>query len=78
MVLYYKMQQILLQNVTAILLQNATKAYYKMGQVFYYKLQQLYYKIWQSLQNAMFITNCDSTCPCRLMRIDAVLTGFHD
>ena len=30
MALYYKMRQILLQNVTAILLQNATEVYYKM------------------------------------------------
>ena len=30
MTLYYKMRQILLQNVTAILLQNATEVYYKM------------------------------------------------
>ena len=27
----------------------------------YYKLQQFYYKIRQLLQNATFITNCDST-----------------
>ena len=38
----------LLQNVTAILLQNAAEVYYKMRQVFL-------------LQNATFITNCDST-----------------
>ena len=38
---YYKMRQILLQNVTAILLQNATKVYYKMRQDFYYKMRQL-------------------------------------
>ena len=54
MTLYYKMRQILLQNATAILLQNATEVYYKMRQVFYYKMRQL-------LQNATFITNCDST-----------------
>ena len=30
MTVYYKMQLILLQNVTAILLQNATEVYYKM------------------------------------------------
>ena len=41
------------QNATAILLQNATDVYYKMRQ-FYYKMRQL-------LQNATFITNCDST-----------------
>ena len=54
MTLYYKTRQILLQIATAILLQNATKVYYKMRQVFYYKMRQL-------LQNATFITNCDST-----------------
>ena len=48
------MRQMLLQNATAILLQNATEVYYKMRQVFYYKMRQL-------LQNATFITNCDST-----------------
>ena len=51
----------LLQNATAILLQNATKVYYKMRQVFYYKMRQFYYKMRQLLQNATFITNCDST-----------------
>ena len=54
MTVYYKMQQMLLQNPTAILLQNVTEVYYKMRQVFYYKIRQL-------LQNATFITNCDST-----------------
>ena len=61
MILYYKMRQILLQNATAILLQNAIKVYYKMRQVFYYKMRQFYYKMRQLLQNATFITNCDST-----------------
>ena len=51
---YYKMRQMLLQNATAILLQNGTEVYYKMRQVFYCKMRQL-------LQNATFITNCDST-----------------
>ena len=37
----------------AILLQNATQVYYKMRQVFYYKMRQF-------LQNATFITTCDS------------------
>ena len=41
MILYYKLQQILLQGVTDILLQNATKVYYKMCQGFYYKMLQL-------------------------------------
>ena len=48
MTLYYKTRQILLQNATAILLQNTTEVYYKMRQVFL-------------LQNATFITKCDST-----------------
>ena len=42
-------------------LQNATEVYYKMHQVFYYKMQQFNYKLRQLLQNATFITNCDST-----------------
>ena len=54
MAVYYKMQQMLLQNAAAVLLQNVTEIYYKMRQVFYYKMRQL-------LQNATFITNCDST-----------------
>ena len=54
MILYYKTRQILLQNAKAILLQNATEVYYKTRQVFYFKMRQL-------LQNATFITNCDST-----------------
>ena len=33
MTVYYKMRQILLQNVTAILLQNATEVYYKTRQI---------------------------------------------
>ena len=52
MTLYYKTQQILLQNATAILLQNATEVYYKMRQIFYYKIRQLYYKMWRLLQIA--------------------------
>ena len=58
----------LLQNVTAILLQNVTEVYYKMRQDFYFKMRQFYYKMWQLLQiatillqNAIVITNCDST-----------------
>ena len=54
MTVYYKMRQILLQNATANLLQNATEVYYKMRQVFYHEMQVL-------LQNATFITYCDST-----------------
>ena len=38
MTVYYKMQMMLLKNVTAILLQNGTEVYYKMRQVFYYKI----------------------------------------
>ena len=56
----YKMRQIFLQNATVDLLQNATEVCYKMHEAFYYKLQQFYYKMRQLLQNAMFITNCDS------------------
>ena len=54
MTLYYKMRQILLQNATAILLQNASGSLLQI-------LRQFYYKMRQSLQNATFITNCDST-----------------
>ena len=53
MTIYYKMQQILSQNAIAVLLQNATEVYYKMLQIFLYKMRQL-------LQNATFITNCNS------------------
>ena len=49
------------------LLQNETEVYYKMRLVFYYKMRQFYHKIRQLLQiamillqNATFITNCDS------------------
>ena len=55
------MRQVLLQNAAAILLQNATEVSYKMRQGFYYKMRQFYYKMEQLLQNATFITNCDST-----------------
>ena len=41
MTVYYKMQLMLLKNVTAILLQNGTEVYYKMRQVFYYKMRHL-------------------------------------
>ena len=54
------MRQILLQNARTILSQNVTEVCYKMRQVFYYKMRQLYYKVQQLLQNAWFITNCDS------------------
>ena len=60
MTVYYKIQQILLQNTTANLLQNATEVCYKMRQVFYSKMRQFYYKMQQLLQNAALITNCDS------------------
>ena len=66
MTVYYKMRQILLQNVTAILLQNATESCCKMHQVFCYKIRQVYYKMRQLLQivttlwqNATIITKCD-------------------
>ena len=54
MTLYYKMRQVLLQYATVILLQNATEVYYKMRHDFYCKMRRL-------LQNATFITNCEST-----------------
>ena len=38
MTVYYKIQQILLQNATDILLQNATEVCYKMHQAFHYKM----------------------------------------
>ena len=52
MILYYKMQAMLLQNPIALFLQNVTKLYHKMCQVFYYKMLQFYYKMRQLLQNA--------------------------
>ena len=71
---YYKKRQILLQYSTTTLLQNTTEVYYKMCQDFYYKcdsfitkcdscykLRQFHNKMRQLLQNATFITNCDST-----------------
>ena len=50
MALYNKMQQILLENVTAILLQNVTE-------VFYWKMRQFYYKMRQLLRNPIITTN---------------------
>ena len=47
--------------MTAILLQNVTEVYYKIRQVFYYKMRQLLQNATILLQNATFITNCDST-----------------
>ena len=38
-----------------------------MRQVFYYKMRQFYYKMWQLLQKATFITNCDSTCSIKVV-----------
>ena len=61
------MGQMLLQNATAILLQIVIEVYYKCVRFFitkcdsYYKLRRFYYKMRQVLQNATFITNCDST-----------------
>ena len=51
----------LLQNATVTLLQNATEVYYKMRQVFHYKMRQLLQNATMLLQNATFVTNCDST-----------------
>ena len=51
MTLYYKMQEMLLQNAADISLQNAIKVYCKMRQVLYYKMRQSYYKMQRLLQN---------------------------
>ena len=59
MVSYLIRYDSLLQNATDTLLQNATEVYYKIRQDFHYQLRQFYYKMWQLLQNAKFITNCD-------------------
>ena len=67
--IYYRMQQILLQNATAILFKMRLKFITECVRIFikncdgssYYKLRQFYYKIWQLLQNTIFITNFDST-----------------
>ena len=67
MTLHYKTRQILLQNATAILLQNATEVYYKTRQVFYYKMRQFYYKMQQLLQNATFVTKCNSAGVSRVI-----------
>ena len=61
MTVCYRMRQILLQNATAILLQIVTEVCYKMCKVFYYKMRQLLQIATTLLQNATFITNCDST-----------------
>ena len=64
MLVYYKIRQMLLQLF-----------YYKTREKFitkyvrsfitkcdsYYKMRRFYYKTWQLLQNATFMTNCDST-----------------
>ena len=34
-----------------------------MLQFFYYKMQQFCYKMWHLLQNATYITNCESAYP---------------
>ena len=70
MTVYHNMRKTFFQNATAILLQNATEIYYKMRQVFYYKMRQFYYKMQQLLQNATFITNCDSTNVFRCVAMD--------
>ena len=53
MTVYYKMRQVLLQNLTALLLQNATEVYYKIRQLFLLQNTRVL------LQNATFSTNCD-------------------
>ena len=49
----------LLQIATAFLLQSATRFITNCDR--YCKVQWIYYKLRQVLQNAMIITNCDST-----------------
>ena len=65
MTVYYKMGQILLQNVTAISLQNATEVYYKMRRAFYYRMRQPLQNAMIFLQNATVITICDVYCKLR-------------
>ena len=54
MTVYYKMQQILLQNATAILLQHATEFYLQNVPGFLLKNRTVL------LQNANVTTNCDN------------------
>ena len=49
----------LLQIATAFLLQSATRFITNCNR--YYKVRWIDYKLRQVLQNAMIITNCDST-----------------
>ena len=65
MTIYYKMGQILLQNVTAISLQNATEVYYKMRRAFYYRMRQPLQDAMIFLQNATVNTICDVYCKLR-------------
>ena len=55
-----KWNRSLLQNVSGFFITKCNS---------YYKLQQLYYKMWQLLQNATFITDCDSIVLNRNKRI---------
>ena len=56
---YYKIRQMLLQNATAIFITKCDSFLTKCDG--YYKMRRFYYKMRQFLQNATFITNCDST-----------------
>ena len=53
-----------------------------MRQGFYYEMRQFYYKMWQLLQNATFITNCDSTYlynkPIVKRELFTLLSSFDD
>ena len=64
MALYYKMQQILLENVTAILLQNVTEVYNKTRQIFYCKMDS-------------FITKCDIYYEMRLLLQIATIHSYN-
>ena len=54
MTVYCKMWQLFYYN-------TRQKFITKCVRFFYYKMRQFYYKMRQLLQNATFITNCDST-----------------
>ena len=64
---YYKMWQLFYYQMRQKFITKMRQVFYKMRQFYhkmqhsYYKLWRFYYKMWQLLQNATFITNCDST-----------------
>ena len=61
MTLYFKMREILLQNTTADYYKMRHKFITKCVRFFCCKMPQFYCRMRQLLQNATFITNCDST-----------------